>query len=165
MDTRNPDETEQPGTAVNPDRRDFLNALAGAAFAVAAVGSIAVTVEYLSPNVLFEPPTNFRIGPPENFALDSVTYLPEQQVYIVREPAGFTVISAICTHLGCITQWSEDINMIACPCHGSRFRKNGSVEHGPAPSPLPHFLIGLTSDGNLTVDKLTIVPPTQVFKA
>jgi len=165
MDTQNPEETERPGTEVNPDRRNFLNALAGAAFAVAAVGSIAVTVEYLSPNVLFEAPAKFRIGPPENFALNSITYLPEQQVYIVRGPVGFMAISAICTHLGCITQWSADLDMISCPCHGSRFRKNGTVEHGPAPRPLPNFLIGLTPDGNLTVDKLTIVPQTQIFKA
>ena len=108
------------------DRRDFLNGIATTALLAAAAGAAVVTVEYLSPNVLFEPPTSFRIGVPENYAVDSVTYFPEQQVYIVRVPAGFSAFSAICTHLGCITQWNPSLDLIACPCHGSRFTKNGT---------------------------------------
>ena len=163
VNTHNAAETEA-GTAGAMDRRDFLNGIAGAALAVAAVGTCVVTVEFLSPNVLYEPPTSFRIGPPENYALDSVTYIPEQQVYIVREPAGFSAISAICTHLGCITQWNADLDMIACPCHGSRFKKDGTVAQGPAPRPLQRFAVQLTPDGNLMVDKLEIVPQSQILK-
>jgi len=146
------------------DRRTFLNGIAGAALAVAAVGAAAVTVEYLSPNVLYEPPTSFRIGLPEDYALDSVTYLAGQHVYIIRDATGFTALSAICTHLGCITQWNPDSEQIACPCHGSRFRKDGTVAHGPAPRPLEHFALRLTPEGDLLVDKLEIVQRTQTLK-
>ncbi len=164
MGTPNPTEIDRTGTGGSMGRRDFLNGLATVSLAVAAVGATVVTIEYLSPNVLFEPPTSFRIGIPENYAINSVTYFPEQQVFVVRLLEGFSALSAICTHLGCITQWNPSLDLIACPCHGSRFTKDGTVEHGPAPRPLPHFAVRLMPDGNLMVDKLETVPINQVLK-
>ncbi len=146
------------------ERRDFLNGIAAAALGTTVVGAGVVTVEYLSPNVLFEPPTSFRIGTPDDYPVDSVTYIADQKVYIVRTSGGFFAESAICTHLGCITQWKPELNLIACPCHGSRFNRDGTVVHGPAPRPLPHFAIRLMPDGSLQVDKLDIVPEEQILK-
>ncbi len=145
-------------------RRDFLNDVAACALGIAAVGAGAVTVKYLSPNVLFEPPTSFRIGTPDNFPVNSVTYFADQQVYIARTSMGFFALSAVCTHLGCITQWKPELDMIACPCHGSRFNKDGTVVHGPAPRALPHFAMRIMPDGDLQVDKLDLVPESQVLK-
>lgn len=146
-------------------RREFLNEVAGVALGVAGLGSMVVTYQYLSPNVLFEPPTTFRAGNPDLYPLNSVTFLQDQLVYIVRTDAGFYALSAICTHLGCITQWKPEDNLIECPCHGSKFKSDGTKVAGPAPQPLPHFAITLTADGELSVDKLEIVPANQPVKA
>lgn len=147
------------------ERRDFLNKIAAAALGAAVVGAGVVTGEYLSPNVLFEPPASFRVGTPDDYPVDSVTYLADKEVYIVRTPMGFYAESAICTHLGCITQWKTELGLVACPCHGSRFKRDGTVVQGPAPRPLPHFAMRLMSDGSLQVDKLDIVPEGQILKA
>jgi Rieske Fe-S protein len=51
-------------------------------------------------------------------------------------PGSFRAFTAICTHQGCIVS-SVANGTINCPCHGSKYSiKDGSVVHGPAPSPL-----------------------------
>ncbi len=145
-------------------RRDFFNEVAVAALGVASLGAAVVTYRYLSPNVLFEPPSSFRVGTPDDYPVNSVTFILDQQVYIVRVSEGIYAVSAVCTHLGCITQWNTQDNLIECPCHGSKFLRNGTKVAGPAPRPLPHFAIRLTPDGQLLVDKLDIVKPSQVLK-
>jgi cytochrome b6-f complex iron-sulfur subunit len=145
-------------------RRDFLNEITMGALGIAGLGSVVVTYQYFSPNVLFEPAATFRAGNPDLYPVHSVTFLQDQQVYIVRMPEGFYAVSAVCTHLGCVTQWKPDADQIACPCHGSKFKADGTKVAGPAPRPLPHFAISLTADGELLVDKLQNVKPGQVLR-
>ena len=164
-DTKRSSAPSLSGTAVNEiTRRDFLNEITLGALGIAGLGSIAVTYQYFSPNVLFEPSTTFRAGTPDLYPLHSVTYLQDQQVYIVRMPEGFYAVSAVCTHLGCITAWHPERELIECPCHGSKFKDDGTKVAGPAPRPLPHFAVSLTADGELLVDKLQNIKPTQVLK-
>lgn len=53
-----------------------------------------------------------------------------------NEQGQLAVFSAACPHLGCVVQWNGDEKTFDCPCHGSRFSKDGSVINGPAISPL-----------------------------
>jgi Rieske Fe-S protein len=62
------------------------------------------------------------------------------EVIVCRTDGRLRVWSARCTHLGCLIDRSAD-GLLACPCHGSRFRLDGSVAAGPAARPLeslPH---------------------------
>jgi cytochrome b6-f complex iron-sulfur subunit len=145
-------------------RREFLNAITAGAFAIAGLGAVVVTYRYFLPNALFEPSMSFRAGAPSLYPVDSVSYMPDQQVYIVRTADGFYAVSAVCTHLGCNTQWKPEANLIACPCHGSKFKSDGTKVEGPAPRSLPHFAITLTADGELLVNKLETIGVGQALR-
>ena len=145
-------------------RRDFLNEITLGALAAAGLGSATLTYRFLSPNMLFEQSTTFRAGDPDLYPVNSVTCLQDQQVFIVRTAEGFYAVSAVCTHLGCITQWKPEENIIVCPCHGSEFERNGKKIQGPAAHSQPHYAINLTADGELEVDKLQTIEADKVLK-
>jgi Rieske Fe-S protein len=57
----------------------------------------------------------------------------------------FKGLSAICTHQGCTVSNVAD-GTIDCPCHGSKFKLDGSVANGPATQPLPTKSISVQGD-------------------
>jgi Rieske Fe-S protein len=61
-----------------------------------------------------------------------------EKIAAYKNDAGeITHLSAVCTHLGCIVGWNGSEKTWDCPCHGSRFSKEGKVINGPATTDLP----------------------------
>lgn len=161
-----PDEFEAPGGPGSgaTNRRDFLARLGVGACATAVLGSGVVTVDYLNPKVLFEPPTSFRAGSPADLAEGAVRLNRERRAFVIAGSGGIYALSAVCTHLGCITRYLSDEGVIACPCHGSRFDLEGNVIHGPAPRALPWLQVRLDEGGNLLVDTAIVIPHGAVLR-
>lgn len=139
----------------NVARRDFFAKMGMGSLIVAAMGTGLFSYEYFSPNVLFEPSPIIKAGKPDQFPPGTVTLDPQSGIYLVNGPKGFYALRAICTHLGCLTAWKPELDLIACPCHGSRFNREGVKVAGPAPKPLPWLKVWLSDDGYLMVDRST----------
>jgi Rieske Fe-S protein len=61
----------------------------------------------------------------------------------------FSAIDAVCTHEGC-TITGADGAIYVCPCHGSRYSRNGQVMAGPAKASLRRYSTTFT-DGVVTI--------------
>ena len=69
-----------------------------------------------------------------------VVKLDGERVAVYRDTRGMLqMCSAVCTHMGCDVQFNVAETTWDCPCHGSRFRTDGSVIAGPAESPLAPY--------------------------
>jgi len=59
----------------------------------------------------------------------------------------FYVMNAACTHEECIVRrLDKTSNLMVCPCHGSQYKADGTVVHGPALQSLQRY--NFARDGN-----------------
>ena len=93
------------------------------------------------------PQTEFDLGSADQFPLGSRTLLSDPPAVLLHTQSGFSALSLVCTHLGCTLQ--EDGDGFVCPCHASRFDKNGNVTHRPAENPLRPLRVEVTDEGRL----------------
>ena len=153
-----PDEVKDAG------RREFFARMGMGSLVVAAAGTGLFSYEFFSPNVLFEASPIIKAGKPDQFAAGTVTLDPQSGIYLVNGPKGFYALGAICTHLGCLTAWKPELDLIACPCHGSRFNRDGIKVAGPAPQPLPWLKVWLNDEGYLMVDRSTVLKEQEFVR-
>ncbi|MHC4875496.1 MAG: QcrA and Rieske domain-containing protein [Planctomycetota bacterium] len=148
-------------------RRSFLYAMFltpfGLAWTMMATISgvwLLAIARFMFPNVLVEPPSQFKIGPASDYPPESVStkWAASRAIWIIHttEYNGKDLLYAlqtVCTHLGCTPSWLEGEQKFKCPCHGSGFYKNGINFEGPAPRPLERVGLQIAADGMLEVDK------------
>ena len=137
-------------------RREFpFLAVAWGVFTGAMALGLTAVGRFLFPNVLTEPPSTFKAGLPDDFAIGVVDtrFKERYQVWIVRDEEKIYALSTICTHLGCTPNWLEAEAKFKCPCHGSGFYATGINFEGPAPRPLERVGVSLADDGQLLIDK------------
>jgi len=141
-------------------RRAWIG-LAWGAFSAASAAALAATGRFMFPNVLNEPPQQFKAGFPNEYGIGVDERWKEKfGIWLVRTAedvdlhvSGFYAIVTVCTHLGCTPNYLAAENKFKCPCHGSGFRISGINFEGPAPRPLERARIVMADDGQILVDK------------
>jgi cytochrome b6-f complex iron-sulfur subunit len=150
-------------TEEGKNRRDFLNTAAwwttAGTLAFAAIGIARMPKPGVFPGRL----SAMKIGPPGDYPVASEPVrVSGQNLFVLHDHEGFSAISAVCSHLGCIVAATPE--GFACPCHGSRFAHDGKVTQGPAPSPLNWYEMSLAPDGQIVIDTKKTVPVGTKFK-
>jgi cytochrome b6-f complex iron-sulfur subunit len=141
-------------------RRAWIG-LAWGAFSAASAAALAATGRFMFPNVLNEPPQQFKAGFPNEYGMGvDERWKDKFGVWLVRTPedvvqgaSGFYALISTCTHLGCTPNYLSAESKFKCPCHGSGFRLSGINFEGPAPRPLERARVALADDGQILVDK------------
>jgi cytochrome b6-f complex iron-sulfur subunit len=152
---RDPDDTSPLLT-----RRAWIG-LSWGAFSAASAAALAATGRFMFPNVLNEPPQQFKAGFPNEYGMGVDERWKEKfGIWIVRTPddleqhvSGFYALITVCTHLGCTPNYLPAENKFKCPCHGSGYRLSGINFEGPTPRPLERARVVLADDGQILVDK------------
>jgi nitrite reductase/ring-hydroxylating ferredoxin subunit len=120
----------------NPDRRRWL-------------GDSWQWLKSLAGLLLFFPVLkflDFRVKPRPrlvkvNRLLKPGGFILEPEFIIFDLETGPLAVSRKCTHLGCRLNFQEQENLLVCPCHQSRFTRNGVRIAGPATRNLPVFAV------------------------
>jgi cytochrome b6-f complex iron-sulfur subunit len=141
-------------------RRAWMG-LAWGSFSAAMAAALAATGRFMFPNVLNEPPQQFKAGFPNEYGMGVDERWKEKfGIWLVRTPddlvahaSGFYAIISVCTHLGCTPNYLSAESKFKCPCHGSGFRLTGINFEGPAPRPLERARVVMADDGQVLIDK------------
>jgi len=168
---------EQRGGAIS--RHRFMVWTIGFISATISLAYLGTIVRYLYPkNAGNTPPMKAKLTPGgvidphsgglhrfENGVAGPLMYpMTEDSSVVVgvfvekKDPSGpltaqnLLIAEQTCTHLGCPVNWVPGDNKYECPCHGSQFRRDLSVAHGPALRPLMHHEFALEGE-TLTIGK------------
>lgn len=126
-------------------RRKFLDLIIGGGFLTVIASILYPIFKFLFPPRMPEvSQMRVNIGKVDDIPLNSgkIFSFGSKPGIIVRKADGsFVALSAVCTHLGCIVQYREDLGHIWCACHNGHFDLSGKVLSGPPPSPLQEFKV------------------------
>ena len=123
-------------------RRDFLKMARDGFLYLSGALALGGLLRFLDFQPDPVPPTIFELGPAASYPLGSRTVIPNVPAMLIHTESGFSALSLVCT-----VDVKED--GFACPCHGSLYARDGSLQRGPAAQPLAVLRIEVSSTGNL----------------
>ena len=123
---------------IHTGRRNLLRAWAKWAVALGSAIFIYPLIRFAS----FQMPRKPRLTEvPAPLPLSGVH--SGQDFFLFVQGSDSWAVSRTCTHLGCRINYLEDQELIECPCHQSRFSREGKRLSGPAEKDLPRFPVQL----------------------
>lgn len=134
-------------------RREFLNYAWGAALGVVVIEAGLASLFFALPRFkagefggIFPVGTGSSMPPPDAPPVRNL----DGQFWLSNDTDGVRALWRVCTHLGCLYEWKDQTFRFECPCHGSKFHKDGKYIEGPAPRSLDQFQMTMAVDGQVT---------------
>lgn len=131
-------------------RRTFIKRALYGLFALLGIGSLVAGLRVLSPSGWRDKElTWFPLIPEEEVPRSGVRRTElvyavagkerKARVFIVSSLERITVLSAVCSHLGCLVNYRKETREFVCPCHGGKYDISGRNIAGPPPAPLTAY--------------------------
>jgi menaquinol-cytochrome c reductase iron-sulfur subunit len=154
--------------ASGSSRRTFLGWFLGiGTVGVAAALSVPLVQFALDPLTRTSTETEWSdLGPASDFAEVNVPQkrtisitqidgwrkvITEKPLYVIKGADGnLSVLTAVCTHLGCSVKWIDTASNFKCPCHNGTFTPTGKYVSGPPPRDMDSLESRIV-DGHLQV--------------
>ncbi len=149
---------EEEPAAEGATRRQWLQWLVGGVLGMIGVILARVGERFLTPPLITPQSIPAIVRRSDAPGIGGAIYVAAVRAYLMQDTQGYFALSAICTHLGCLVDVSGD--GLQCPCHGSRYDREGRNLSAPAPRPLDHLAISRDSRGDLVIDPNMVVDPT-----
>lgn len=136
------------------NRREFLYYIWGASMALLMAGTGGAVLWFAYPR--------FREGEFGGKFRLAVSQIPQAgtapqenaagRFWLVNTSSGVVALYKVCTHLGCLYKWVPLNDRFECPCHGSKYTKDGLFIEGPAPRSLDRFVLeAVDASGNVLI--------------
>lgn len=148
-------------TPANFSRRNLLLGLGVAGLTAVLWKTGRGILHFMTPPLTRPPEEPVTAGRPEDFTPLGLTFIPAATAWLGHDAAGFFAVSAVCPHLGCTIARQGD--GFECPCHGSRFNRQGEAIHGPAAASLTFLEVQADESGRLVILPQTSVPLTARY--
>jgi cytochrome b6-f complex iron-sulfur subunit len=119
-------------------RRNFLKWLLAILSTVAVSSFVYPLLRFLAPagseakaKELILPKADVPVGSAKNIVFNNAP-----AIILNNKDKGYIALSKVCTHLGCIVEYSPEKNSLVCPCHAGIYDLDGNVRSGPPPKSL-----------------------------
>src|SRR5574341_2155488 len=139
-------------------RREFLYYVWSASMALVVTGSGGAVLWFATPQFREgEFGGEFVFSPEE---IPGTEAAPEDHAqgrfWLINTDDGLLAIYKVCTHLGCLYKWVPSNTRFECPCHGSKFSREGVYIEGPAPRNLDRMVVRvLDANGDVLAETKT----------
>lgn len=145
------------------DRRSFLGLMALGALGVAAIAGAAAAAVFASGGAArrsARAPSCVPAGAatrdaPRLVRIELRTasgwseHVERRGAYVDRlDDGSVRAFSATCPHAGCFVEWRAQSSEYLCPCHGSKWSRDGELLDGPARRGLDPLPVTLLPDGS-----------------
>ncbi len=138
-------------------RRSFLSTAWKVSFGLLAAAGVITTWDLLKPTLAAGVDVIVKTVKPDAVPSAGVLEVPEARGYLVKvDEEEILALSEVCTHLGCRVPYIDEAGQFECPCHGSKFTREGDYIVGPAPR-------GMDEYGTEVVEGVIVIDTSDVI--
>ena len=138
-------------------RRSVLSTAWKVGFGLLAAAGVVTTWDLLKPTLAAGFEAIVRTVTPDAVPSAGVLEVPQARGYLVKvDEEEVLALSEVCTHLGCRVPYIDENGQFECPCHGSKFTREGNYIEGPAPRGMDEYAIEVV-DGVIEIDTTDVI--------